>query len=145
MYFTTVLLAIASLAIATVNAAPAHKMKPNQTTVNIGVLNYALTLEHLEAAFFKQGVAKFNASAFDAAGFNGTVRDRLIRIAEHENSHVSVLSNAITRMKGNPVPPCNYTFPLDNVTTFLTVAQAFENTGVSAYLGAISAPVKPRF
>ncbi|KAF9384289.1 hypothetical protein CPB97_005806 [Podila verticillata] len=150
MYFSTVLLVIASLAVTAVSAAPApgtnqtgpgtNQTAPqrNQTTIDISVLNYALTLEHLEAAFFKQGVAKFNASAFSEAGYPGPVRDRLILIAEHENSHVSVLTNAITKLKGQPVQPCNYSFPLDNVTTFLAVSQALENTGVSAYLGALS-------
>ncbi|KAF9313671.1 hypothetical protein BG003_004919 [Podila horticola] len=108
----------------------------NQTTADLKILNYALSLEHLEAEFFKQGLAKFNASAFSDAGYGGPVRDRLAHIGDHENSHVMVLTNAITKMKGKPVGLCNYTFPLDNVTTFMSMAQALENTGVSAYLGA---------
>jgi hypothetical protein len=108
----------------------------NQTTADLKILNYALSLEHLEAEFFKQGLAKFNSSAFSDAGYGGSVRDRLVHIGDHENSHVSILNSTITKLKGQPVAPCNYTFPLDNVTTFMAVAQALENTGVSAYLGA---------
>ncbi|KAG0015653.1 hypothetical protein BGZ82_001323 [Podila clonocystis] len=139
MHFSTILLTVAAtLALTTVQGAPAPPPRPlvNQTTADLKVLNYALALEQLESEFYKQGLAKFNSSAFSDAGYGGSVRDRLFHIGEQETSHVSVLSSAITKMKGKPVPLCNYTFPLDNVTTFMSVAQVLENTGVSAYLGA---------
>ncbi|KAF9924045.1 hypothetical protein BGZ67_009521 [Mortierella alpina] len=102
------------------------------------VLNYALTLEHLEAEFYKQGLAKFNSSAFTSAGFDPKVRDRFVHIGQHESDHVSILTSVLNSMQAKPVPVCNYTFPMDNLTQFLAVAQALENTGVSAYLGAAS-------
>jgi hypothetical protein len=34
----------------------------------IDVLNYALTLEHLEATFYREGVAMFDAAAYEAIG-----------------------------------------------------------------------------
>lgn len=36
------------------------------------------------------------------------------------------------------VPPCNYTFPVTNVTTYVGVAKVLEATGVLAYDGAIN-------
>jgi len=110
----------------------------NVTAANIKILNYALTLEHLEAEFYKAGLAKFNASAFTSAGFDAKVRDRFVHIGQHENSHVTTLTSVINSMKGKPVPVCQYNFPMANLTQFLAVAQALENTGVSAYLGAAS-------
>ncbi|KAG0321472.1 hypothetical protein BGZ99_003905 [Dissophora globulifera] len=104
----------------------------------IDVLNYALTLEHLEAAFYNIAFTKFSTADFTAAGVDSTVLDRLEHIREHENVHVSTLTSVIESLNGNPVPPCTYDFPLNNVTQFLAIAQALENTGVSAYTGAIA-------
>ncbi|KAF8939714.1 ferritin-like domain-containing protein [Dissophora ornata] len=130
MRFSTIACAITAVA-AVVTAAPTP-MPPKATSI----LNYALTLEHLESEFYKEGLAKFGHRAFIDAGFSAEVRDRIVHIGEHENVHVSTLTSVITSLKGTPVPACTYNFPLDNVNQFLAVAQALENTGVSAYLGA---------
>jgi len=136
MRFSTVFVAMAAIATATITtAAPTPKSSNNQT---LTILNYALSLEHLEAEFYKQGLAKFNESDFTNGGFNATVRDRFSDIGDQENTHVMALTSVIESMNGTAVPICNYTFPMDNVTQFLAVAQALENTGVSAYLGAAS-------
>ncbi|KAG0083888.1 hypothetical protein BGZ93_001548 [Podila epicladia] len=138
MHFSTIFLTVAAtLALTTVQGAP-PRPGMNQTTADLNVMNQALALAHLEAAFYKQGLAKFNAGAFSDAGHGGSVRNRFDLIGRHNNMHVAALSSAITKMKGKPVPPCNYTFPFDNMTTFLTAARALENTGVSAYLGAVA-------
>ncbi|KAI1302299.1 hypothetical protein EDD11_005634 [Mortierella claussenii] len=133
MRFSAIVYAFVALTTVAVNAAPAPKA-PSTTSI----LNYALTLEHLEAEFYKQGLAKFSESAFTKAGFDAKVRDRIVHIGEHENDHVSTLTSVINSLKGKPVPVCTYKFPLDNLTQFLAIAQALENTGVSAYLGAAS-------
>jgi hypothetical protein len=54
-------------------------------------------------------------------------------MAEHEQQHVSLLSNAL----GPAAPlPCTYTFPVTDVNSFIGLASVIENVGVSAYLGA---------
>ncbi|KAG9069294.1 hypothetical protein KI688_010193 [Linnemannia hyalina] len=160
MRFSAVFVGMAAIATATITAAaptatttkttrttrtttstttptPTSTMTPasNQT---LTALNYALSLEHLGAEFYKQGLAKFNASDFTNGGFHDNVRNRFVQIGDHESEHVSILTSAITSMNGTAVPACNYTFPMDNLTQFLSAAQAIENTGVSAYLGAAS-------
>ncbi|KAF9115726.1 hypothetical protein BGX27_006673 [Mortierella sp. AM989] len=130
MRLSTITFTVAAL-VASVSAAPTL---PPATSV----LNYALTLEHLESEFYKQGLAKFDEAAFTAAGFDAKVRERIVHIGEHESDHVSTLTTVIISLKGTPVPVCNYNFPMDNLTQFLAIAQALENTGVSAYLGAAS-------
>ncbi|KAK3846065.1 MAG: ferritin-like domain-containing protein [Linnemannia gamsii] len=138
MRFSTVFVAVAALAAASFTTAAPAAPKPGSNAKALTVLNYALTLEHLEAEFYKQGLAKFNDTNFTDAGFDAKVRDRFVHIGEHESEHVATLTSVIESMKGKPVPICNYTFPMDNLTQFLAVAQALENTGVSAYLGAAS-------
>ncbi|KAF9549759.1 hypothetical protein EC957_002824 [Mortierella hygrophila] len=164
MRFSAVFVAMAAIATATITAAaPATTTTrfPRTTTTTrfprtttsataptptatptfnktLTALNYALSLEHLQAEFYRMGLAKFNESAFTNGGFHQNVHDRFVQISDHENEHVAALTSAIASINGTAVPACNYTFPMDNLTQFLTAAQAIENTGVSAYLGAVS-------
>ena len=59
------------------------------------VLNFALTLENLENAFYQQGLGMFDAQAFADAGFAPFVRGRLAQIGEHEAVHVKFLQGAL--------------------------------------------------
>ncbi|KAF9950013.1 hypothetical protein BGZ72_008247 [Mortierella alpina] len=137
MRFSTIALALGAI-VASVSAAPMPpKNGPWGQNVST-VLNYALTLENLEAEFYKQGLAKFNATAFTDAGFNASIRERFVQIGQHESDHVATITSALNGTKVKPVPICTYNFPMDNLTQFLAVAQALEITGTSAYLGAVS-------
>ncbi|KAI8997988.1 ferritin-like domain-containing protein, partial [Gaertneriomyces semiglobifer] len=103
------------------------------------VLNYALTLEHLESAFYREVATRFSAEDFRVAGFDPNIRTQMQLIGAHEDTHVQVLSQVIeaTFGAGSAVPPCEYNFPLDSVATVVAVASALERTGVSAYDGAV--------
>lgn len=100
-------------------------------TDDIDVLNYALTLEHLEYSFYRDGLEGFSADVFDAGVF-----DNLIDIRDHEGAHVDALVSTITDLGGTPVEEAEYDFGYQNAAGFLAVAAALENTGVSAYDGA---------
>ena len=69
------------------------------------ILQFALTLENLENAFYSEGINKFNESDFESAGFSSTIRQRFLQITEHERTHVEFIQGAL----GSAAPqPCNY-------------------------------------
>lgn len=114
----------------------------------ISIFNYALTLEYLEAEFYKAGVANFGAIGVPAGAAQGAITT----IRDHEVAHVNFLRTAITAAGGTPVTysaasfdfTAKGTFPtvFSNYATFLAVAQTFEDTGVRAYKGRAAELVK---
>lgn len=100
------------------------------------VLNYALTLEHLETAFYRDGLEQFSADQFTEAGYSSVVADYFAMIRDHEAAHVETLASVITDLGGEPVQEAEYDFGYSDVVGFVGVGQALETTGVSAYQGA---------
>lgn len=122
------------------NAAPLAAM------TDVDVLNYALTLEHLEYTFYAEGQSRFARGDFAAASVLSSfgsqvvsqVYDYFNAIAEHERLHVQTLISVIQSLGGTPVSAANYNFGVNNVESYLATAQALENTGVMAYDGAVA-------
>lgn len=120
----------------------------NDTVVEI--LNYALTLEYLEAEFYNTAVSKGTALV-PAGAPAGAIQT----IANHETAHVNFLKTAIGALGGTAVVKPTFDFsagngsgngPFKDVFTnyalFLAVAQTFEDTGVRAYKGRAAEIVK---
>ena len=97
---------------------------------DVDVLNFALTLEFLEAEFYRQGNGMNLVSGKEA--------DYLQQIGADENAHVALLSDTINQLGGTPVeaPGVDFGDAFSSRDAFLGLAFTFENTGVKAYLGA---------
>ena len=115
---------------------------------DVDALNYALTLEHLEYAFYRDGLAQFNtndafASFANRPGGGADTFSLISAIRDHEKAHVDTLTSVIQQLGGAPVAEAQYNFGYRNAAGFVKVAQALENTGVSAYAGALAAIQSP--
>jgi rubrerythrin len=103
----------------------------------IDVLQFALTLEYLEAEFYVTGLAAGNLIPA------GVDRAAIQTISEHENDHVQFLRSTISSLGATPVAKPNFDFTAQgnfndvftSYATFLAVSQTFEDTGVRAYKG----------
>ncbi|KAJ6172442.1 hypothetical protein N7470_001509 [Penicillium chermesinum] len=100
------------------------------------ILNYALTLEHLEAAFYEEGLKNYTHDDFTKAGMKDPFYSNLKMVAMDEQTHVQFLTQALTAAGAQPVAKCNYSFPATDVKSFLALGSVLEGVGVSAYLGA---------
>jgi rubrerythrin len=98
---------------------------------DVGVLNYALTLEYLESEFYQKGLA---------ANILGDDAKYITPIAAHEAAHVQAVTATLTKLGATPVSKPNFVFPPTTFTdkaTFLKTAVTFEETGVKAYHGQV--------
>ncbi|KAJ5663163.1 hypothetical protein N7507_003894 [Penicillium longicatenatum] len=123
-------IALASAAIGLSTASPVTK----RAISDADILNYALTLEHLEASFYQEGLMNYTQADFVNAGFKDPFYANLKEVASDELTHESFLTQALSAAGASPVARCNYSFPSTDVKSFLAVA----SVGVSAYLGAAS-------
>lgn len=76
--------------------AASHPLTRKSSGYNdVAILNYALTLEHLEDTFYRQGVANFTHQNFIDAGFADPFYQNLVEVAKDEATHVKFLTSAL--------------------------------------------------
>jgi hypothetical protein len=93
---------------------------------DIGILNYALTLEYLEAAFYNEATKNNVASGSQESAF-------LKAVTADENAHVAFLKKALGS-KAVGAPKVDFG-DATSKAKWLPTAMVLENTGVKAYGG----------
>jgi hypothetical protein len=94
---------------------------------DLGIVNYALTLEYLETAFYTD-VAKSGL-------FKGDQLALIKGIQETEQQHVDALTATAKKLGGPVADAPKAEFPLDDAMSVLKLAATVENLGAAAYLG----------
>jgi hypothetical protein len=94
---------------------------------DVGILNYALTLEYLETAFY--------ADVVKSGLFKGSDLETIRKFGSEEAEHVTALTGFVKQMGGTPAPKPKTEFPLKSAKSVLELAATVENLGAAAYLG----------
>jgi rubrerythrin len=96
---------------------------------DIEALNFALTLENLEAAFY--------AAALKGAKLSGEVKTLATEFGKHETTHADTLKQLVEQLGGKAEAPAAAKFDVRSQGDFLKAAVALEDIGVGAYNGLI--------
>jgi len=94
---------------------------------DVDILNYALTLEYLESAFYKEAKTKVKGSS--------DLMELINTLSTDEDAHVTALTDTIKSLGGKPVKAPKVAFPYTDTASFVKLATTIEDTGVSAYNG----------
>jgi len=106
---------------------------------DVGILNFALTLEYLEAAFYNEATANNKKSSFLK---NKQAQVFLKTVTADENAHVAYLKKALGS-KAVAAPKVDFGATTSSEAAFVKTAVALENTGVHAYSGQALNIVSP--
>ena len=110
-----------------ISAAPSAKQDAQ-------ILNYALLLEYLQAAFYSEALARAN--------LQGELREFAEVVGDHEQAHVAFLKSALGA-KARQQPKFKFGVATRNPHKFRSAALVLEDAGVAAYNGQAANLTKP--
>ena len=129
----------------TVFVPPAPAYAQGATLTPRQVVEYALTLEKLEADFYRRAIAATQGGPL--AGVPDMAKTVLVAYGQDEAQHVTDLSAVLRSLGGNPdaiAIPANPNYsailgrdPFANPTDLLLAGQYVEDLGVAAYKGQV--------
>ena len=111
------------------SGSSSKKAKPDKG--DLAIVNYALTLEYLEAQFYQEAIDSGQVKTKAVAEVAKT-------ILKDEQEHVQALIATVEQLGGKPAakPKFNFGGAFASRDAFLKTANTLEDTGVSAYNGA---------
>ena len=124
-------LAFAGVGAAAGSAILSREASAQQGGGDVGIANFALTLEYLEAEFY--------SLALDAGVLSGDALAVVENLASHEQQHVDAIIGLLESAGATPVEKPQFVFPdgaFSSQGSILDLAITFEPVGVGAYLGA---------
>jgi hypothetical protein len=114
----------------TATSAPTTSAPATTTPTSSGdlaIVNYALTLEYLEAQFYDKVIA---SGLFSGSPYLSTLKT----FGAEEHQHVAAL-HKVAMSLGTPAAKPTGKFPLHSAASVTKLAATVENLGASAYLG----------
>jgi Ferritin-like domain len=112
-------------------SAPAATTPPPSSSKfgsgDLGIVKYALTLEYLEAQFYKDAAA--------SGMLKGSALELGKKFGSQEAQHVAALEATVKKLGGQLPPKPKGKFPLTSEMAILKLAATVENLGAAAYLG----------
>jgi Ferritin-like domain len=111
-------------ALLAVTAAPAAAAPSRRN--DLAILNYALTLEYLQAVFYTE--------ALDLGSLRGALEEQARIVGAHERGHVAALRKTLGR-EAIKRPRFNFRGSTESPEAFRKTAVAFEDLAVAAYKG----------
>jgi len=77
---------------------------------DVGILNFALTLEYLESSFYREAKRR--------AGASGELKSLIDLVGKDEDEHVKALKATIVELGGKPVAEPKFDFPYGHPKEF---------------------------
>ena len=114
-----------------------HQKRVQKPQLNDGiVLNYALTIELLEQAFYDAGLWTFDQQSFLDAGYPDPFYSNIEQFRVDQQVHVAFLTEALRAVGLSPTTAqSHYGFPFTDVASWVKLGSILEDVGASAYMG----------
>ena len=126
------------------SASPAkpdhHQKRIQKPQLNDGIiLNYALTIELLEQAFYDAGLWTFNQQSFLDAGYLDPFYSNIEQFRFDQQVHIAFLTEALRAVGLSPTAAqSHYSFPFTDVASWVKLGSIIEDVGASGYLGLVA-------